>query len=63
MKNTITQITLTNSTESVERTVPQYEADDGPLTAEQISQIQNAAPKAQGGTIKSTFFPLSSLHD
>ena len=39
-----------------EMATPQYEADDGPLTSEQITQIQNSAPKAQGGKITSRIF-------
>jgi hypothetical protein len=46
-----------------EMTEPQYPADDGPLTAEQITQIQNSAPKAKGGKIKSSIVPCFSLHD
>jgi hypothetical protein len=46
-----------------EMTEPQYPADDGPLTAEQITQIQNSAPKARGGKIKSTIFPCFYRHD
>jgi hypothetical protein len=41
---------------STEMAVPHYSADDGPLTSEQITQIQNSAPKAQGGNITSSLF-------
>jgi hypothetical protein len=51
------RIPLTETTTSL------YEADDGPLTSEQITQIQNSAPKAQGGKITSNIFPCFSTHD
>jgi hypothetical protein len=35
--------------------LPQYEADDGPLTEFQLSQTQQSAPKAKGGTVRSSF--------
>jgi hypothetical protein len=41
---------------STEMAAPHYPADDGPLTAEQITQIQNSAPKAQCGKITSSLF-------
>jgi hypothetical protein len=40
-----------------EMALPNYPADDGPLTAEQIIQIENSAPKDQGGRILSSIFP------
>jgi hypothetical protein len=46
-----------------EMTEPEYPADDGPLTAEQITQIKNSAPKARGGKIKSSIFLFFSLYD
>lgn len=35
--------------------LPQYEADDGPLTEFQLSQTQQSAPKARGGTVRSSY--------
>ncbi len=36
--------------------LPQYEADDGALSAIQRKQIKKSAPKAKGGTIRSSLF-------
>lgn len=36
--------------------LPQYEADDGPLTKAQLSQIKKAAPKAKGATVRGSLF-------
>lgn len=40
--------------------LPQYEADDGALTKSQISQIKKSAPKAKGGTVRSSLFEMES---
>ena len=42
------------------RFLPQYEEDDGALTKAQLNQIQKAAPKAQGGAIRSSLFEPES---
>ena len=36
--------------------LPQYEVDEGALTKAQLSQIQKSAPKAKGGTVRSSLF-------
>jgi hypothetical protein len=36
--------------------LPQYEADEGALTKAQVKQIQKTAPKAKGGTVRSSLF-------
>ena len=36
--------------------LPQYEPDEGPLTPEQLRQIRKTAPKAKGGTLRSSLF-------
>jgi hypothetical protein len=36
--------------------LPQYEADEGALTKAQVKRIQKAAPKAQGGVVRSSLF-------
>jgi hypothetical protein len=36
--------------------LPQYEPDDGALTKTQLTQLKNSAPKAKGGTIRSSLF-------
>ena len=36
--------------------LPQYEADEGALTKAQRKQIKESAPKAKGGTIRSSLF-------
>jgi antitoxin component of RelBE/YafQ-DinJ toxin-antitoxin module len=36
--------------------LPQYEADDGPLTAAQLRQVQKSALKPKGGTVRSHLF-------
>lgn len=38
------------------RYLPQYEADDGPLTRTQISQIRKSAPKAGKTRTRSSLF-------
>jgi transposase len=38
--------------------LPQYEADQGALNAAQIAQLKKSAPKAKGGTVRSSLFQL-----
>ena len=38
--------------------LPQYEADEGALTKPQIHQIKKSAPKAKGGSVRSSLFDL-----
>jgi hypothetical protein len=38
------------------RILPQYEQDDGPLTAKQMQQIRNVAPKKKGSSVRSSLF-------
>jgi hypothetical protein len=40
------------------KTLPQYEADDGPLSPAQIKQLQKSTPKAKGGTLFSSLFDM-----
>jgi hypothetical protein len=40
--------------------LPQYEADDGALTKAQLNQVRKLAPKAKGGTVRSSLFELES---
>lgn len=40
--------------------LPQYEADAGALTKTQRNQVKKSAPKAKGGTIRSSLFELKS---
>jgi hypothetical protein len=40
--------------------LPQYEADEGALTKAQLSQVKKSAPKAKGGTIRSSLFEMES---
>ena len=40
--------------------LPQYQADEGALTKVQLSQIKKLAPKAKGGTVRSTLFEIES---
>jgi len=40
--------------------LPQYEADEGALTKAQLSQVKKSAPKAKGGTVRSSLFELES---
>lgn len=42
------------------RVLPQYEADEGPLTKAQLSQIKKSAPKAKGGKVRSSLFEMES---
>ncbi len=41
--------------------LPQYEADEGSLTKAQLSQIKKAAPKAKGGTVRSSLFETEGV--
>lgn len=36
--------------------LPHYEADEGALTRAQRQQLKKSAPKAQGGTVRSSLF-------
>lgn len=38
------------------RFLPQYEADDGALTKAQLNKIRKTAPKARGGSTRSSLF-------
>lgn len=38
------------------KVLPQYEADDGPLTATQLSQIRKQAPKGTKRSVRSSLF-------
>jgi len=38
--------------------LPQYEADQGALNAAQFGQLKKSAPKAKGGTVRSSLFQL-----
>jgi len=38
------------------KVLPQYEADAGALTQAQLAQIKKSAPRAQGGTLRSSLF-------
>ena len=40
--------------------LPQYMADEGALTKAQLSQVKKSAPKAKGGTIRSSLFEMES---
>ncbi len=40
--------------------LPQYGADDGPLTKAQRSQVKKSAPKAKGGKVRSSLFESES---
>jgi len=41
--------------------LPQYEADEGALTKAQLNQVKKSAPKAKGGTVRSSLFDLHAL--
>ncbi len=38
----------------------QFEADEGALTKAQLSQVEKSAPKAKGGTVRSSLFEQES---
>jgi hypothetical protein len=40
--------------------LPQYEADTGALTKTKLNQVKKSAPKAKGGTVRSSLFELES---
>jgi hypothetical protein len=40
------------------KVLPQYEADDGPLTRDQLRQIKKSAPKTKGETVRSRLFDI-----
>ncbi len=40
--------------------LPQYEADEGALSKVQLNQVKKSAPKAKGGTIRSSLFELDN---
>ena len=40
------------------KVLPQYEADEGALSKAQLSQIKKSAPKAKGGTVRSSLFEV-----
>jgi len=40
--------------------LPQYEADDGPLTADQLRQITKRATQRKKGSVRSSLFEVES---
>jgi len=42
------------------RVLPQYEADDGPLTATQVKQIKKRVPQGSKRSVKSSLFDLET---
>ena len=40
--------------------LPQYEADDGPLTAGQVRQIKARAPQGKKRSVRSSLFEMAS---
>ena len=42
------------------KVLPQYEADDGPLTKAQLNQVKGSSPKAKGGAVRSSLFGLEN---
>lgn len=42
------------------RVLPQYEADDGALTAAQLEQIKQQAPQGTKRSVRSSLFDLKS---
>jgi hypothetical protein len=40
------------------RLLPQYEADEGPLTASQLRQIRKQAPQAKERSVRSSLFEV-----
>lgn len=45
------------------KTLPRYEADDGPLTATQIQQIKQLAPQRKQLSLRSSLLPMSEIPD
>lgn len=43
------------------KTLPQYEADDGPLTAVQLRQIRKATVKNSKGALRSSLFDTETI--
>lgn len=42
------------------RVLPQYEADDGPLTAAQVRQIKKRVPQGSKRSVRSSLFELDA---
>lgn len=42
------------------KVLPQYEADDGPLTADQLRQIRRRAPARKTRSVRSALFPTAT---
>jgi len=42
------------------RVLPQYEADDGPLTAAQVRQIKKRVPQGEKRSVKSSLFDMET---
>lgn len=42
------------------RVLPQYEADDGPLTAAQVRQIKKRAPQGEKRSVRSSLFDVET---
>ena len=42
------------------RLLPQYEADDGPLTAAQLRQIKKLVPQGKKKSVRSSLFEMES---
>ncbi|MBV8633872.1 MAG: hypothetical protein JO002_05230 [Burkholderiaceae bacterium] len=40
--------------------LPQYEADNGPLTADQVRQIKKSVPQGKKRSVRSSLFELDS---
>jgi len=47
---------LQNLQEALEEAKASMLADDGPLTKAQLNQLKKLAPKAKGGTVRSSLF-------
>jgi hypothetical protein len=45
--------------EMAARLLPQYEADDGPLTVEQMQQIERRAPQGKKTSLRSSLFDVT----
>ena len=43
------------------KVLPQYEADDGPLTKAQLNQVKRSSPKAKGGAVRSSLFETENV--
>jgi hypothetical protein len=41
--------------------LPQYDADNGPLSKTQMSQLEKSLPKPQGGAVRSSLFGLKNV--